>query len=98
MEPVSQHGVDASTVRTDGMNVLEVRFPFSEALHLSHRIRHDRDGDAVDPGAERRVAPELRELRERSNERVLRELAGQIRVARQTEGESKDPRRVRVIE
>ena len=57
VQALSQHGVDARSVRADRVHVLEVRFPFPEPLHLAHRIRHDRDGDAMEPGAESAASP-----------------------------------------
>ena len=80
------------------MNVLEVRLPFPEPLHLAHRVRHDRDRDAMEPGGERRVPAKAGQLTEGANERVLRELASQIGVPGQPKGEAKDPGRVRVVQ
>src|SRR5262245_20315642 len=52
----------------------------------------------MEPGAERRIAAEFCELRECSDERVLRELTCEVGVARQAEGETEDPGRVRVVQ
>ena len=98
VQALSENRVDSCTLRADRVNVLEVRFPFPEPFDLSHRVRDDGDRDAMEPGRERRVPAEAGQLTERSNECVLRELAGQSGVPSQSEGKPIDPSRVRVVE
>ena len=52
----------------------------------------------MNPGRKCGISPKTRQLVECPNERVLRELTSQIRIARQPKRESVDPGRVRVVQ
>ena len=67
---------------TSRIEIAEVGFPLAKAADLAHGIGDDGDGDAMNPGGEGGVAAKIGEPVECTNERVLRELPCELRVAR----------------
>jgi len=70
----------------------------ANALHLLESVQNHRGRDGVQPGAERRLPPEIRQLFERPYERVLREVASQRVVTSHPEGQPVDTVHVTVVE
>jgi hypothetical protein len=61
-------------------------------------VEHDVHGEAVEPGAERALAAEQRQLLPRADEHVLRELLGERAVGGHAGAERVDARRVRPVQ
>src|SRR2546425_6881423 len=61
-----------------------------QPLHLAEPVQHDRRRDRVQPRGELRLPPKRAEPLEGAHEGVLRELPGQLVVARQAVGRSEE--------
>ncbi len=98
-QAILQVGLDpAPVVRAHVERLLEVGFTGVDPLDPAQPVQRHRDGDRVEPGGQRGVAAEATQPVERADERLLRELPGQVVVARHAVAESVHAVDVGVIE
>jgi len=97
-DPAPQVGVGVMRDRTEPLVFVQRCLPFAKPLHLPHPVQRDGDRDAVKPGAEGRVSAKPAQLIERANERVLREILSQLRIATESIDEPVHPGGVRLVQ
>jgi len=98
VKPVLQVRLRAPTASRQGCGVLQRPFPLAVAINLPEAVEGHGNRDGVQPRGERRVAPELVESVEGPQERLLREIPGQLLLARHPIGQTEDPVHILIVE